>query len=74
MSVEQPRPWPADHHRWQSRRIALHRFRARDTVGAGELVKDLTSALGIAPCPACERRAARLDRLRLPRIGRRPAP
>jgi len=34
----------------------------RQTVGLGQGVKRLTSALGIRPCGGCQRRARTLDR------------
>jgi len=37
-------------------------FMAHGEIGLGELIKRLTSALGIKPCVGCERRAALLNR------------
>lgn len=39
-------------------------------IGLGDAIKQLTSFFGITPCTACERRARRLNRWRLPRFRR----
>lgn len=44
------------------RRVRLPRFIAHEPVGAGQVVKRVTSAVGVRPCGPCERRADRLDR------------
>lgn len=43
-------------------RVRLPRFIVHEPVGAGQVVKRVTSAVGVKPCAPCERRAARLDR------------
>jgi hypothetical protein len=43
-------------------RMRLPRFLIREPVGLGDVVKRGTSVLGGGPCPACERRAERLNR------------
>jgi len=43
--------------------MQLPRFVADEPVGLGQVVKRVTSSLGVRPCGACERRAARLDQL-----------
>jgi hypothetical protein len=43
-------------------RVRLPRFLVHESVGAGQVVKRVTSAVGIKPCDPCEQRAARLDR------------
>jgi hypothetical protein len=34
----------------------------RNTVGLGQVVKKLTTAVGVSPCAGCQRRASALDR------------
>jgi hypothetical protein len=43
-------------------RVRLPRFIVHEPVGAGQVIKRLTSAVGVRPCDPCERRAARVDR------------
>jgi peroxiredoxin len=43
-------------------RVSLPRFLLRQEIGLGDLIKRVTSALGIKPCVGCERRAALLNR------------
>jgi hypothetical protein len=43
-------------------RVRLPRFIVHEPVGAGQVVKRVTSTVGVKPCTGCERRAARLDR------------
>ena len=43
-------------------RVRLPRFIVHEPVGAGQVVKRFTSAVGVKPCTGCERRAARMDR------------
>ena len=43
-------------------RVRLPGFTSDDDVGLGEVIKRSTSRVGIRPCDACARRAARLDR------------
>jgi peroxiredoxin len=50
---ETPRP----HHR-----VSLPRFFLKREIGLGDVIKRLTSAVGIRPCVGCERRAAVLNR------------
>ena len=55
--------WPQNASRWSAARIRLP-FRATgDSEGLGDLISAITTSVGIAPCAACERRAARLNRL-----------
>jgi hypothetical protein len=42
-------------------RVRLPGFVADDDVGLGDVVKRVTSTLGIRPCGGCERRAAALN-------------
>lgn len=42
--------------------MRLPRFIVHEPVGAGQVVKRVTSAVGVKPCAPCERRAAHLDR------------
>ena len=42
--------------------VVLPRFIVHDPVGAGQVVKRVTSAVGVRPCAGCQQRAARLDR------------
>jgi peroxiredoxin len=46
----------------QPHRLSLPRFLVKHEIGLGDLIKRLTSALGIKPCVGCERRAALLNR------------
>jgi hypothetical protein len=43
------------------RRVRLPRFVATEPVGLGDVVKRVTTAVGIKPCGACQERAARLN-------------
>jgi len=56
--VETPQPAepPAPH------RLRLPRFLVKYEIGLGDLIKRITSALGIKPCVGCERRAQTLNR------------
>ena len=35
----------------------------RHNVGLGDVIKRMTQAIGVKPCPPCEKRAAMLNRL-----------
>jgi peroxiredoxin len=54
---EPPRAEPPRPHR-----VSLPRFLLKREIGLGDLIKRVTSALGIKPCVGCERRAAVLNR------------
>ncbi len=54
-------PQPEQPHRRRPHRVRLPGFLAEDDVGAGEVIKRVTSAAGIRPCGGCARRAAALD-------------
>src|SRR5689334_21802620 len=43
-------------------RVRLPSFIVQEPIGAGKVVKSVTSAVGVKPCAPCEQRAARLDR------------
>jgi peroxiredoxin len=43
-------------------RVSLPRFLLKREIGLGDLIKRVTSGLGIKPCVGCERRAAVLNR------------
>ena len=43
-------------------RLRLPQFIVHAPVGAGQMAKRITSAVGVKPCAPCEQRAARLDR------------
>jgi hypothetical protein len=43
-------------------RVRLPRFVVEEPVGLGDVVKRVTSAVGIAPCSGCRERAARMNR------------
>jgi peroxiredoxin len=43
-------------------RVSLPRFLLKREIGLGDVIKRLTSAVGIRPCVGCERRAAVLNR------------
>lgn len=51
--------------------IQLPGFVNDDDVGLGDVIKQVTTAVGIRPCGECERRAAKLNRW-LIFTGRRP--
>jgi peroxiredoxin len=53
-------PPPAGTH--QPHRLSLPRFLVKHDIGLGDVIKRLTSALGIKPCVGCEQRAAVLNR------------
>jgi len=46
----------------QPHRLTLPRFLLKYEIGLGDLIKRMTSAVGIKPCVGCERRAATLNR------------
>jgi peroxiredoxin len=46
----------------QPHRLSLPRFLVKHEIGLGDLIKRVTSAMGIKPCVGCERRAAVLNR------------
>ena len=46
----------------QSKRVRLPGFIADEDVGLGDLIKRVTSAVGIKACGGCERRAGVLNR------------
>jgi hypothetical protein len=43
-------------------RVRLPHFIVHKPVGAGQVVRNITNAVGVRPCAPCERRADRLDR------------
>lgn len=43
------------------RRARLPRFLVAEPVGLGDVVKRVTTAVGVKPCTACQQRAARLN-------------
>jgi hypothetical protein len=45
----------------QPREIRIPGFLSEDEIGLGDAVKRLTSAFGIRPCGACEKRARALN-------------
>jgi len=63
---------PAEHHRDAAaphpaetphpHRLRLPQFLVKYEIGLGDLIKRMTSALGIKPCVGCERRARTLNR------------
>ena len=46
----------------QPHRVSLPRFLVKQEIGLGDVIKRLTSAMGIKPCVGCKRRAAALNR------------
>jgi peroxiredoxin len=46
----------------QPHRLNLPRFLVKQEIGLGDVIKRVTSAMGIKPCVGCERRAAVLNR------------
>lgn len=48
-----------EHHPF---RVRLPGFVADEDIGLGDVIKRVTSAVGIKPCSGCERRAAVLNR------------
>jgi hypothetical protein len=45
-----------------ARRVRLPGFVRDEEIGLGDVIKRVTSSMGIRPCGACERRAAALNR------------
>lgn len=43
-------------------RVRLPGFVAEEDIGLGDVIKRVTSSVGIKPCSGCERRAATLNR------------
>ncbi len=43
-------------------RVRLPGFLIEDEIGLGDVIKRVTSAVGIQPCGGCEQRAAALNR------------
>ncbi len=41
--------------------VHLPKFVIKETIGLGQVVKQITKSFGIQPCESCEQRAARLD-------------
>ncbi len=41
--------------------VRLPRFIVKEPLGLGQIVKRMTSAIGVQPCGPCERRANRMD-------------
>jgi hypothetical protein len=52
----QQQPRPVKHT------VRLPRFVVRESIGAGEVVKRMTEALGVRPCNSCAERAVTLNR------------
>jgi peroxiredoxin len=46
----------------QPHRVSLPRFLVKQEIGLGDVIKRLTSAMGIKPCVGCKRRAAAVNR------------
>ena len=51
----------ADDRRQPKHTVQLPRLSTDESVGLGQVVKRITSSLGVRPCRPCEQRAARLD-------------
>jgi hypothetical protein len=41
--------------------VALPNFVSKKEIGLGDVIRRATSAMGIKPCPACEKRARSLN-------------
>ena len=46
----------------QPHRVRLPGFLVEDEIGLGDVIKQVTYAMGIKPCSGCEKRAAALNR------------
>lgn len=53
---------PSDESERPPRRVRLPGFVADDEIGLGDVIKRVTSYVGIKPCGGCEGRAAVLNR------------
>ena len=71
MSIDSARGRPDAHHP-QTFRVRLPGFLTEQDVGLGDVIKHVTSAVGVRPCGDCARRAAALNR-RVAFSGRRRA-
>lgn len=50
-----------DEKRTAARTVRLPKFLVKEPVGLGQIVKRITTSIGVRPCASCEQRAARLD-------------
>jgi hypothetical protein len=62
MNDEKKREDATDHSAHQPYRVRLPGFIAEEELGLGDVIKQVTYAIGIKPCGGCERRAAALNR------------
>jgi len=51
-----------ERHQIQPYKIRLPGFVSDDEIGLGDVIKRVTSTVGIRPCSGCERRAALMNR------------
>ncbi len=62
MDTEGTKDSQADKYEHQPYRVRLPGFISDEDIGLGDVIKKVTSAVGIRPCGGCERRAAALNR------------
>ena len=60
--MEDEHPAAKDEAQSKPYRVRLPGFVANETIGLGDVVRQVTYAVGIKPCGGCERRAAAMNR------------
>ena len=60
--AEEARSSPPDTAQTPPAKVRLPGFITDEDVGLGDVIKRITSAVGLKPCGGCERRAAVLNR------------
>jgi hypothetical protein len=53
--------YQGEEHLTQPHRVRLPGFLTEEEIGLGDIVKRVTYAFGVRPCPGCEQRAAALN-------------
>lgn len=61
MSKEETAKTAAVRQRQPPREVHLPGFLIEQDIGLGDIVKRVTYAMGVTPCPGCEQRAAALN-------------
>ena len=62
MKKEKARNDSTDENKSQAYQIRLPGFISDEEIGLGDVIKKVTSSVGIQPCGGCARRAAALNR------------
>ncbi len=72
MDVKPPPSGPTENPVSPRFQVRLPGFVSHESIGFGDAIKRVTTAVGIAPCSACERRARALNALVGIRGSQRP--